>query len=633
MRTVFRKISLILVIFFIILTSTSVVLAETSPAQLEIRRVDQSSFPDNRFYFYAYNVNGNPVPGLTSADIAVYDDQVPVQFSLAEKEAGVRVVFVIDAGIGITAKGATGLTRYAEMKEFINSFVNRMGINSSVMVLTDENSNFRIISDFGTDPTKIKEQLDAYNPNPNDYSNGVDAINKAITELKNINDDKKEFIVLLTSGLEREVTSSMTLFKENLKNTDAPIVSAVLFRGDQGNWSNKLIEISTLARGEFLYYNLKTRDTLDTFFEHIFEWRNQYEVTYRMPNIASGTHEISLTNTANTIQTSAKYNLEVSPPEVRIVEPADDQVIKQSAVDKLNTKVQVSFPDGLTRKISSVVLYVDGQVLGTISNPQDLEVNIPWDSSGYKITERAPLQMEVEVTDEVGLTNRSNTIVISLDPEDILEAAKQMSPLSLGLQIGALALALAAVVLVIIFRRSIASAGGTILTRAGEIIESITKPRRALTAKATLEVIAGTESKEKIDIYGTTPIGRSRKNADLVFHAAEENSPISRLHCTILDEEDVFYIRDEDSQWGTYLNNNKLDPLDKYQLSEGDEITLAPLERGGIRVRFSLLQAENSSPNFMDDIDNSFTEKEDRTETHDDFFDGETTKPTRNSFL
>ena len=139
------------------------------------------------------------------------------------------------------------------------------------------------------------------------------------------------------------------------------------------------------------------------------------------------------------------------------------------------------------------------------------------------------------------------------------------------------------------------------------------------------------ESTGKIDIYGTTPIGRSKKYADLVFHAGEENSPVSNLHCTILDEEDMFYIRDEQSTWGTFLNHNKLSPLEKYQLHDGDEIDLAPVERGGVKLKFTKLE---SIYTFDDSLrTSSGSENASFQTSSEDFSDDISTKPTRRPFL
>jgi pSer/pThr/pTyr-binding forkhead associated (FHA) protein len=109
--------------------------------------------------------------------------------------------------------------------------------------------------------------------------------------------------------------------------------------------------------------------------------------------------------------------------------------------------------------------------------------------------------------------------------------------------------------------------------------------------KAYLIVLEGDSSVGKhLEVFGTTTIGRSRADSEMIFQRYDENSAISRRHCTILDEEDHFEIRDEDSANGTYLNGVRLPPMEARELFDGDEIELARVERGGVRLQFQGLQ-------------------------------------------
>jgi pSer/pThr/pTyr-binding forkhead associated (FHA) protein len=55
-------------------------------------------------------------------------------------------------------------------------------------------------------------------------------------------------------------------------------------------------------------------------------------------------------------------------------------------------------------------------------------------------------------------------------------------------------------------------------------------------------------------------------------------------------------IRDEDSTNGTFVNGEKLTPLEPLTLYDGDTIDIAPLERGGIRVMFQLAGIDGAPP-------------------------------------
>jgi len=68
------------------------------------------------------------------------------------------------------------------------------------------------------------------------------------------------------------------------------------------------------------------------------------------------------------------------------------------------------------------------------------------------------------------------------------------------------------------------------------------------------------------------------------------------LQCTILNEEDAFYLRDEGSANGTYLNGIRLREGDpgRETLHDGDEIELGQVERSGIRFRFELAKDDGA---------------------------------------
>lgn len=65
-------------------------------------------------------------------------------------------------------------------------------------------------------------------------------------------------------------------------------------------------------------------------------------------------------------------------------------------------------------------------------------------------------------------------------------------------------------------------------------------------------------------------LGKKKGEADVVL----EDASISRLHARIVKEEDKYYIEDLNSTNGTYKNGLQLQPYEKRELDEGDEIRL-----------------------------------------------------------
>lgn len=112
--------------------------------------------------------------------------------------------------------------------------------------------------------------------------------------------------------------------------------------------------------------------------------------------------------------------------------------------------------------------------------------------------------------------------------------------------------------------------------------------RREIEASLIPSMRSGYNERYPIHLYGTTRIGRDRQFVDVILDRDNTNSPISRLHCTIELEEGGYWIRDEDSANGTFVNGKKLNPLEPIPLRNGDEIELGRMERGGHSFYFRI---------------------------------------------
>ena len=94
----------------------------------------------------------------------------------------------------------------------------------------------------------------------------------------------------------------------------------------------------------------------------------------------------------------------------------------------------------------------------------------------------------------------------------------------------------------------------------------------------------------------TTAIGRNPSQVDIVFYADEESS-VSRLHCTIqLDDDNTFKITDNNSSAGTRLNGRQIHPDVPVVLDDGDEIVLGALAQRGVKLQFNFATEESLGP-------------------------------------
>lgn len=79
----------------------------------------------------------------------------------------------------------------------------------------------------------------------------------------------------------------------------------------------------------------------------------------------------------------------------------------------------------------------------------------------------------------------------------------------------------------------------------------------------------GEKIRYRIKISGDLTIGRSKKN-----HLRLEHPSVSRYHAVIVWQQGRFFIRDNGSSVGTYLNGHRLHPNKKEKLRYGDKIKI-----------------------------------------------------------
>ncbi len=587
--------------------------AQGSIGSLNISGIDYSEFPKIKFIMQALDSNSNPIATLTPQSISVSESGRHVDISMNPTEVGIRVVFIIDDGMGISANGATGKSRLLEMKSTITDFLSQMNASDSVAILAQEGDTTNEVSNFSSSASDLQTVLDQYPFTASQVSSGYMGILSGLSKLNVQADEKASFIVFLSSGIQNAKPDIYTNMVNQLTTKAHPIINTILFRATDDGYGSRLSEIAKLGGGT--YFHFTSREQTANLYQTMGVWRKKYLITFRSPNSQSGNREIIVTASSNNITTSAIYSIRLQSPLISIEEPINGSTVTRPLVaatkgqnevgtDFTNVKIKVEWPDGFPRKIANASVIVNNQTQGAITNPNvdsSSELNVPWELRSYGQVGQNPVSMQIQVTDELGITSSSKPVQIIVlvqsevchgIPDFLCSAVMAVSPYTPWF---AAIIAIVALTLVIVFRRQIASVGSPILERGIEFVTRVTKRRTVSTPKAYLEALAGIESGRKtFELFGTTPIGRSRRHAELIFQATDEESPISRLHCTILEDENVFSIRDEDSQWGTYLNGKKLEALAPEKLHEGDLIELGQAERGGIKLRFSLYASEQS---------------------------------------
>lgn len=78
---------------------------------------------------------------------------------------------------------------------------------------------------------------------------------------------------------------------------------------------------------------------------------------------------------------------------------------------------------------------------------------------------------------------------------------------------------------------------------------------------------------DRMDI--NKPVFRIGKERSYVDYFVANNNAVSRIHADIITKNKSFFVKDENSTNGTYVNGNRLSPNEEVQVFDGDIITFA----------------------------------------------------------
>ncbi len=621
--------------------------------QVVITRVTADQFPVVDVRVRVLGGDGAPLPTLGDNDLIVKENGLTVVYTHHTVRVGIRVALVFDLGAGITAKGGSGEKRIDEMKQAAQRFVDGMIDGDAVAIVTvlpgdtvfiaqptvgtgtptpapeiqSPEPNSKTVQPLTSDKKLLKAAIDGINPGQVDsLSRGLVGIERGLTDLKSASEtETAQAVLFFSSGIQAGGFDSEFSRIEGIASKSGIPIHAVGF-GDTSmleGLAQKLEGLAQKTGGQFAYYD--SAAALDELYTLLDSHRTQYELSFR--STQSTTSERTITVSANPPDPAAPpasqaYKVTPAPPTILFTAPTADAVFTRTAatynadlnaVEPTTTVVlaQVNWGDQVPRQIRRAKLLVNGELQGPELTDPGNQLSFPWDLSTYQ-TPGVTVPLQIQVEDELGLTATSEALLVSVDmvipaipgicdaktglERTWCEAYRDYSGLIAAIP-GTIALIIAIPTLIIAvvafrFRRNI-----------GDAVEAVTNTMRntlrfrAMTVKAYLIAMDGLTDagRSTFPIYGTTPIGRDKRVSELLFHQADEKSPISGLHCTILDDAGEFKIRDEGSTNRTFVNGIEISE-DETSLHDGDEIEVAPVERGGIRFTFRLASADGKLP-------------------------------------
>lgn len=612
--------------------------AQGSTERFAITGVDSAEFPQVSLVVRALDAEGRAVTGLHPADFEITENDRPMAIdSLEEVDGGLWTHFVIDAGAGMQgdrwAKAREAVTSYLEANSWMRNGLDHVAITAI------EAGGPRVLTDYTTDRAQLLNAIEQYDPpGGGNFSAPMRPIGDLIEQL-DLNPDARDqpkFVTLITPGLESETGRSTLIQTARDKGV---IINTILARSEpripctpaQGGGTRpvcdeNLRDLALETGGEFTAYS--DRNSPNGLFTRMEAARRQYQISYRSDLGESGTHQVAIAN-ASGARATTSFSVVVDPIRILIDSPTEGEVILREAAAYTEDRGSIPpqsftvvatpiFPD-VRRRIMEAELLVNGAVASRVEFPGET-IELPWNLRTIAELGVNEQTLQVRILDELGIETVSQPANVKVEvivppKPDIPDAIATVMvegifptptpipcPLpdaacgpyravrgnwvsAASLAVATLALAFAGIVYVNRDKEVVRNATARV-TRA---VETLTRRQTTAKARAYLKILGGDEDTGRLlPIHGDTRIGRSRSNADIHFRGDEEESVISRLHCTIVDMESHFEIKDESSSYGTFLNGARLTPLVPEKLSDGDEIELAQVQRGGVKLKFQL---------------------------------------------
>lgn len=605
-----------------------------------ITNVDASAFPDVQFQFRALDLQNQAVANLTSSTVTVFENGQPVNDAqiTQNNSGGVSIIFVIDQG------QRAGYSNFGlpNMRQAITTLITggyfQDGVDT-VTVLGRQNLNSDqtvTLLERTSSGTELTTWAANFNfANSSKATKGLLGVEDAVVKMAEAvptPGTQTVAIVFITRFLEdpaRNIAESAAQNTAQLARQS--FIPVYVFQTDQGPTQPQPLQLlATGSNGTYVQLKRNTVEaTVAPIYQAITAQRGIYTVTYRSKSSESGPRTITL----NAPQATAGslpggYSVNVAPPSLVLEAPpagttytrvprpsAENASIYLYDQQVVEVRAQVSFPpESAMREIVSVEFLVDDSNVETLTSITDISaVNFKWDISSFTQPGTYEKKLTVTATDELGLeaTAETNvTIIVEAPPTPTPPSPVETAVEDYGLLIGGVVcLGLVGVLFVggLLFfllrpkKPNAATSAGMPAEAAATIIASGPRQGKAL---AVLTVLEGPKALVNEIISLTKPVtlvGRDPSRADVVFYPNEPSS-VSRLHCTLQKDGQIFVLTDNGSTSGSKINGQWLKPNDPVQLRDGDEIVLGDLGKMGVKLRFNL----QSSVVAEESIDRTF---------------------------
>lgn len=458
----------------------------------------------------------------------------------------------------------------------------------------------------------------------------------SILESSGVGQDRVATDALALATKAREQNSNIHAFDSDASHRHAePMIN--LTRASGGTYVELRSDRSNDANVRAVYQSV-----IDQAQTHIVTYRSNFDSAIDNPG-ARNVVVVPTNVPLNAAESVASYTIAPRPPAVRISAPTNDFVVNREptrAADgswsyRLSTvevEASVDWENNVApRNLAEAELVINGQTLpAVVPELSNNRFKLTWDLSNFEDV-RETVRLQVRIRDELGLEATSTAVQLTVNaqlpeptptaqptavvvpPETTGSSSNgEIVPTSL-LLLGGIGLFIIVLMVIVGFflsqrnqspapaLSSPASPSKRPLNVEKTMVGGQALGQKAL-AKVEIEVARKDLVGESVDLYtNRTSFGRDPRQCDIQLYDEDEKSSVSGLHCTI--QYDVaqrkFFITDDNSSNGTYINGERLKPNLPRQLTDNTTVVLGSIGRRGAKIRFrTIAAADDKSPSF-----------------------------------
>lgn len=611
--------------------------AQDGAVEYYLSGIDCSAFPDISLLIRAVDANGNAIASDALADgFSLFENGQPVENSqfLGVEDGPKYIVFSLDLG-----RNSNLNQELTNIQNAMRDFASAYFVDGVDTVQIVAHRSTTAIPDVILAPT---QSLDAFTgaieildlPASSQDLNGWQGLRNVYNDLAAIKPARSNTVIIHISRFIEGINQTAAINEANSLGATmaAGNVRVYVFQTDRSGIGDRTLpyrELTAQNNGEYVLFsnNADRLRMLPTIYTAIDENSRVFRVRFRSAT-AEPKHTIAVASRGNTLSAatdSTECSVLVQPPAVEISSPAQNTFLP---LDAGQTTISVeanlmSFPDNLERKIVQAELFVRDEFVQSIQ-PQSNDLPFYFTLDVSEITGTQDLILNVRVVDELGLQGFSAPTRITIQAATIAEVVvptavpptpipecvdNPWSPACVVNQVTTFtttnliwiivfAVMLVLLIMLISTRRQLAAlsspAREAISKGYNKVVDQVRKTMLGGTAVqqqsiAHLHVLVARPDRTGgvIDLSNfRTTLGRDPKLTDVQLFNLDDQTSVSSLHATIFFDQGKFWITDDNSTNGTYVNGRKLTPNDPFELKDNAEIILGDVFRQGAKLRF-----------------------------------------------